>query len=160
MAQFRVGHNSTMRYPTRTEFRWLAVCGLVLVFTGRLMQVFASLDESELPDYLGGSSPHLALIIVGTAAGLASLIGCIGFLLFEAWSRWWILSAWCVRIAVRPFEGIEVLPAWADALAALGSFLFIVPFVLSFFPPCSGYFIRHHAQREVVQSDLDDAPPT
>jgi hypothetical protein len=154
-----VGHNPTMRYPTRTEFRWLAVSGLVLAVGGSLMQVFASLHESDLPDYLGDSSPHLAVIAVRTVAGLASLIGCIGFLLFEAWSRWWILSAWCVRIAVRPFEGVEVLPAWPDALATLGSSLFIVPFVLSLFPPCSGYFIRHNVQRDVVQSDPDNAPP-
>ena len=70
----------------------------------------------------------------------ALFIGVVGFLAFGGWSRYLLLGVFIGTYAIIPFCGLSVTQGISEAFIYFGSGFFLVPFVLSFFQPCSAYF--------------------
>lgn len=73
-------------------------------------------------------------------AGL--VVGLLGFLLFESWSRLLLLGVMIGAVLLSPFSGLNVSWGVYNAPGYIGSLFIFLPLVLPFFPPCSDYFAR------------------
>ena len=141
-----------MRHPTKCEFRWLAFLGLSVVVVAAMLEHFRIPQPAEETanaldwNFYGSPLPHEALISLYGILLLGYVVGGIAFLCFHAWSRWFICGCFVGQFLLSPFLGLYVARAFPDTLGQIGGFLFLVPFVLSFFAPCSGYFGRRDAQ--------------
>ena len=143
-----------MRHPTKLEFQWLVFSGMVLISASAFM------EESKLPqppaeianaldwNYYGSSLSYESMNVIYTLLSVGYGIGFLGFLFFKEWGRWVILACWGAHILVTPFLGLYVTRGLPSALSQIGGFLFLVPFILSFFTPCSSYFVRQPGGEE------------
>ncbi|HEX7860893.1 MAG TPA: hypothetical protein VF773_11235 [Verrucomicrobiae bacterium] len=101
-------------------------------------------EESDALDwnYWGALLPYSAQITIWWIFGLLTLVGVIGFIFFQGWSRWLLLGCLICSVLTSPLSGLYVARGLSEGIAALGGLLFVFPFVLSFYPPCSDYFSK------------------
>jgi hypothetical protein len=141
-----------MRHPTKSEFRWLAFTGLSVVFFAAMLEYFRIPQPTEETtnaldwNYYGSPLPYDVLVSLYGLLTVAFVVGGVAFLCFQAWSRWFVFGCFDGQFLLRPFLGLYVVRGLPDTLGQIGGFLFLVPFVLSFFAPCSGYFGSRAAQ--------------
>lgn len=120
---------------------------------GVLLSLLASLmDQLGIPppaqeisdalewNYYGAMAPFPLLMAVLWVLLLGYLIGGIGLVCFTRWSRGVLLLVIVLSVLITPFSGLSVSRGLPLAISSLGSMLLLIPLVLSFFPPCSGYF--------------------
>lgn len=135
-----------MRPPSKRQFRNLTIIGLVLIFSGSVMEHRRIPTPSqEITDALNWngygsilsdeSSQMLFYVQIG-----AVFVGVVGFLTFGGWSRCLLLGVFIGSYAIIPMSGLFVTHGVSLAFIYFGSGFFMVPFVLSFFQPCSEYF--------------------
>jgi hypothetical protein len=141
-----------MRHPTKSEFRWLVFIGLSVIVVAAMLEHFRiPLPAEETANaldcnYYGSPLPHQVLVSLYGLLVIGFVVGGIGFLCFQAWSRWFIIGCFFGQFLLSPFLGLYVARAFRDTLGQIGGFLFLVPFALSFFAPCSGYFGSQESQ--------------
>ena len=138
----------SVNYPTREQFRYIFLVGLLISILAGLMEGLRipkpSQEVSDALDwnYWGSTmSPEGQVVIWFLLIG-SSAVGAIGFLLFYGWSRWLLLFAIILEIMSSPFLGLYVIRGITYGFGYLGGLLFFIPFILSFFQPCSEYFIK------------------
>lgn len=135
-----------MKHPSKEQIRVLAFAGILLTATGSLFDVFQfpspTPEESAALEwnYWNALIPYTAQITIWALVGSSTLVGVIGFILFQAWSRWLLLGSMALLALTSPFMGLYVARGLGEGLTTIGGLLFMFPFVLSFFPPCSDYY--------------------
>jgi hypothetical protein len=67
-------------------------------------------------------------------------IGLLFFFFFHSWSRIFLLGLLLLSVVLVPFSGLRVYDAQTAFLYDIANLVYWVPFLLSFFPPCSEYF--------------------
>ena len=142
-----------INFPSRKLFQKLAFLGLLLSVVAYFLALFRIPTPSkEVNDALDwnfyeASIPIETLQLILLMMFFIYIVSGIGFIFFLSWSRQALVFCVCVSIALMPFQGIYVTTGIFDFINNIGTIMLMVPIVLSFFPPCSGYFEKNFELR-------------
>lgn len=147
-------------HPSRNFFRQQLLFGLfvwcvmyVILFTGYDIKS-PELADLMLWDYYGASFSPNTLWVILNILDITYVVGIIAMIFFQGWGRFLIiiqLVLWCF---LTPFMGIGVFTATIDMLSIITGVLIGVPVVLSFFHPCSEYFIKANKPKKIPNKPL------
>ena len=135
-------------FPSKKYFRIQLIFGLVIY----VLYLVVGYTSYDLRDQIGFDMVALnfygSIIDIETAYLLYDFVtvvnfcGVLGMILFQGWGRFLILGGLLVNFVITPFCGMVVITGTMDMLWILTEVLVGVPWVLSFFEPCSQYFIK------------------
>jgi hypothetical protein len=132
-----------MTYPTRFPFRLLVWFGVFANAAQAYVALVAIPPESEGAFawmYYGAVLPEHLLPPLWNFAWASFILGSVLFALGFSWARWLLLCNLALTALLNLVSGIYVSTALEAFLSFLVWWLLWVPFVLSFFEPCSAYF--------------------
>lgn len=135
-----------MKHPPRLVFRMLTSVGLVLTglywlaFEFRWFAPSSLVQETLDLNHYGAAIPVAVLNTLWWIFFGASVVGGLAFLLFLPWSRGLLVAVLALETALMPFDGLYTSTGLYDFIGVLADLCLTVPLVLSFFPPCDGYF--------------------
>lgn len=137
----------TLPYPSRSQFRKLVLVGtlmwvvlLALIFSNITVSDQATLDALSWNTYGSLFSPNITYLIQLITLAIMA-IGLIGMLGFKSWGRFLILASFIIDTFTTPFLGLVIYTGLMDFLVAICGLFIFIPWVLSFFEPCSAYFL-------------------
>jgi hypothetical protein len=133
-------------FPSKRDFRLLTLVAVALQVIAMLSWLFgwilggdAARTTLQSASY-GSILPYQVVYWWGQAYPILFCIGLLFFFLFKGWSRIFLLGLLCISLALVPFSGLNVTDAMPSFLYSLANLVFWIPFLLSFFTPCSEYF--------------------
>lgn len=132
-----------MTHPNRRQFvlwAWLGV--LANGASGFLAIVANAPDANDALSWLyyGSALPATLLHPLWSLVWAGFILGSVLFALGFSWSKWLLLCVLVITQLLNLLSGIYVTTALETFMSYLAMWLFWVPFVLSFFEPCSTYF--------------------
>lgn len=133
-----------MNAPSPRQFRIIAILGLILKLIYLLdlpdWKFSGEIRELMLWNYFGSLLPEQSVYYLWWLYFIAFVVGSLLFILFVSWSRWLLLVVIIYSLLLELGCGVLVTAPLENFLGSLAFWFFVVPFVLSFFPPCSAYF--------------------
>ncbi len=135
-----------MKPLSKKQFQTITGIGVFFLFLGYYAM---AVEMARPPREVAGAFEWMGRGARVSDAGLAMissvqlggyLVGFIGFLAFLSWGRYVLLGSVLFSIAILPVAGVSVAYGLSNLIYSVGSCLVVIPLVLSFFEPCSGYF--------------------
>ena len=132
------------------------VISATLIFANFAVKDQATLDALSWNTYGSILSPNITYLIqvinfAIMAIGLAGMIG------FQSWGKFLILASFIMDTCTTPFLGLVIYTGLTDFLVAICGFFIFIPWTLSFFEPCSGYFLPRKDEDEQAGHTEDDS---
>lgn len=140
---------NNMEYPTQKQFKvlaWLNVLLTVISYWVVPVYEFVDSDGAFSWLYYGACLPATLLYPVWNSMPIIFLVCYVLFALGLSWSRWLLICLVLLTLVLILMSGIYVSAPLYNFMS-LGAFAFFVPFVLSFFGPCSTYLSRNGSFR-------------
>ena len=133
-------------FPSKPVFRGLSLAAVVLQVIAMLSWICdwtfggeAANTALQWSSY-GSILPYAIVYWWGQAYPILFSIGLLFFFLFHGWSRIFLLCLLVISLLLTPLSGLSVSDALSSFLYSLANLVFWLPFLLSFFSPCSEYF--------------------
>jgi len=133
-------------FPSKKYFRLQLILGLVIYvlyfvigYTGYDLRDQAELNIASLSFYGSIIEIETAYLLYDFIA-VVNVCGVVGMILLQGWGRFLILGGLLVEFLATSFCGIVIMTGMSNMLYILVQVLVGVPWVLSFFDPCSRYF--------------------
>ncbi|MGE9269108.1 MAG: hypothetical protein ACQKBY_13530 [Verrucomicrobiales bacterium] len=151
-----------MNYPTKKQMSSMALVGFAFQAGGFLKDYLRfptpSAEVSNALDwnFWGAVLPDDVLQVVVVLILGGELVGFIGFLLFQGWARFLLAGSFVAAALLNALMGLYVVRGESLALMNLGWLIFMVPLVLSFFPPCSNFYTGSRALSDQLNDDEND----
>lgn len=135
-----------MNLPSKAQFRLLSIIGAFMMTVGvilaELIPLSAGFENALQWTYFESVIPRQVAWWFWSIHQAAIWIACLLFCLFVSWSRWLVLGLIVASIFMGLFSGLYVGIPVRDFIYYIGTVVFWFPLILSFYPPCSGYFTR------------------
>jgi hypothetical protein len=135
-----------MNFPSKSTFRWLVGVSLSLsipLYYAQYAEIFSyphEIEDALALGYLGSPLGETSVNWIYWGFVVADTIAGIGFFFFCSWSRWCLLALTIASPFFALVLGVSVAAPPEKFVDGMSSLFLYLPLVLSFFPPCSGYF--------------------
>ena len=150
-------------YPSKKFFRQQLIFGLIVWSASYVVSYYNydvnSVGEADVLtwNYYGSKIPEELVWLLNMFLSAVFVIGVIGMIFFQGWGRILLLVQLVIGCFITPFMGLIVTTGALDMLYIISSVLIGVPFILSFFEPCSSYFQTSSLPRsELLRKNNED----
>jgi hypothetical protein len=133
-------------FPNKRAFRGLTLVAVVLQVLAMISWIcdWTSAGEAartalQWSSY-GSILPYEIVYWWGQSYPILFSVGLLFFFLLQGWSRIYLFGLLVLSLLLIPFSGLTVSDSLSSFLYSLANLFFWIPFLLSFFPPCSEYF--------------------
>ncbi|MGJ8655823.1 MAG: hypothetical protein ACSHX6_05170 [Akkermansiaceae bacterium] len=139
-----------IHYPSKQFFRQQVIFGFIVWIAINVICYYnydvKSIDEADLLslNFYGSMIPPEHCWSISIAITVFYTVGILALIYFQGWGRILILVVLGIECFLSPFMGMIVDTGSMDMLSTIADVLIGVPWVLSFFEPCSSYFDPPH----------------